>query len=506
MFRLESLPETVLYYPIPGITIESLFERIIHKYYLKKEKFNFKWVRKLIEKIYEQELRRIFGDTKIDWFVHYTGFDRKYAEMVKYIPTKTVMFVHTDMFKDYENKKNYNKKVVYNAYRAATKIALVNENLKEGFKKNLPDLQNKLVVVNNFLGEDRIRKLSEENVISTLLEVKFDSVDSSHINVDPIKRYSELIKCCEQKYKNDYKQIKGLQIEFMEKSISNHIRTQIVNELSEKGVELAQIEKEIMMEINDKFKIINEDHIKEELLNTDVLKAYISNKMKEKYLNKNFEYRNKLISLLKEYTDVPVSTVDNILYKEIRNSEVKRLFPYFFTLLPLYIEAAGITSNELGGNNNCEGDGSSANISSINENSILDIIIDKFGISKMRMLNEILDPNITTFLNIGRYDLQKGHERLINAFEKFNYDYPDSRLIIIAPYGPIRNRTINRVKQSTAKKNIYLLGRMNNPYALLKMVDAFVLSSFYEGLGLVVYEALSLGTQVITVNLKTTTE
>jgi glycosyltransferase involved in cell wall biosynthesis len=175
-------------------------------------------------------------------------------------------------------------------------------------------------------------------------------------------------------------------------------------------------------------------------------------------------------------------------------------------LLPLYIEAAGITSNELGGNNNCEGDGSSANISSINENSILDIIIDKFGISKMRMLNEILDPNITTFLNIGRYDLQKGHERLINAFEKFNYDYPDSRLIIIAPYGPIRNRTINRVKQSTAKKNIYLLGRMNNPYALLKMVDAFVLSSFYEGLGLVVYEALSLGTQVITVNLKTTTE
>ncbi len=37
-------------------------------------------------------------------------------------------------------------------------------------------------------------------------------------------------------------------------------------------------------------------------------------------------------------------------------------------------------------------------------------------------------------------------------------------------------------------------------------MDAFILSSNYEGLGLVVYEALALNTDVITVNLKETTE
>ena len=45
---------------------------------------------------------------------------------------------------------------------------------------------------------------------------------------------------------------------------------------------------------------------------------------------------------------------------------------------------------------------------------------------------------------------------------------------------------------------------MNNPYPLLSNCDAFVLSSNYEGLGLVVYEALALETDVITVDLPET--
>ncbi|MFD2617054.1 glycosyltransferase [Terrilactibacillus laevilacticus] len=136
--------------------------------------------------------------------------------------------------------------------------------------------------------------------------------------------------------------------------------------------------------------------------------------------------------------------------------------------------------------------------------NLVETMISKFGISKIRLINDLLDPNVLTYLNIGRYDKQKGHDRLINAFEKYNIEFPNSRLIIIAPYGPIKKQTIQLVKNSPSKKNIYLFGRMNNPYALLKMVDAFVLSSYYEGLGLVVYEALALDKQVITVDIDTT--
>lgn len=131
-------------------------------------------------------------------------------------------------------------------------------------------------------------------------------------------------------------------------------------------------------------------------------------------------------------------------------------------------------------------------------------LISHLGVSKTRLINELNDPNIITFMNIGRFDKQKGHDRLIRAFERHNAEFENSRLIIVAPYGPIKNETMSLVKNSPVRENIYVLGRMNNPYPLLKKVDAFVLSSYYEGLGLVVYEALALDKQVITVNLDTT--
>ncbi|MEK5382114.1 glycosyltransferase [Niallia sp. FSL W8-0635] len=131
-------------------------------------------------------------------------------------------------------------------------------------------------------------------------------------------------------------------------------------------------------------------------------------------------------------------------------------------------------------------------------------LLENFGVSKTRLINDLFDPNILTYINIGRFDKQKGHDRLIRAFESYNEEFNNSRLLIVAPYGPIKKETIEQVKKSPVAENIYLLGRMNNPYPLLSFVDAFVLSSYYEGLGLVVYEALALDKQVITVNLDTT--
>lgn len=75
---------------------------------------------------------------------------------------------------------------------------------------------------------------------------------------------------------------------------------------------------------------------------------------------------------------------------------------------------------------------------------------------------------------------------------------------MICPHGPLRAQTIEWVRNSEARENIIILGGLTNPYALLKHCDAFVLSSNYEGLGLVVYEAIAVGTDAITVNLKET--
>ena len=31
----------------------------------------------------------MFGDVHIDWFIHYTGFERKEAEMIRHIDAKS---------------------------------------------------------------------------------------------------------------------------------------------------------------------------------------------------------------------------------------------------------------------------------------------------------------------------------------------------------------------------------------------------------------------------------
>ncbi|PTG77247.1 glycosyltransferase, partial [Staphylococcus chromogenes] len=131
---------------------------------------------------------------------------------------------------------------------------------------------------------------------------------------------------------------------------------------------------------------------------------------------------------------------------------------------------------------------------------------NQMRISKCKMLDALFNPEIKVYLNIGRYDYQKGHDKLINAFEKIYLENSNVFLILICPHGPLKSQTIQWVRDSVAKNNIIILGDINNPYPLLNQVDAFVLSSNYEGLGLVVYEALSLNTDVITVNLKETTE
>jgi len=121
---------------------------------------------------------------------------------------------------------------------------------------------------------------------------------------------------------------------------------------------------------------------------------------------------------------------------------------------------------------------------------------------KDNLIAALADEQVTVFMTIGRFDYQKGHDRLIKAFTTLYETNQQIRLVMVAPHGPLRQQTLDLIKNSAAHSSIYVLGRMANPYALLAKCDCFVLSSHYEGLGLVVYEALAVGTVVVTVALK----
>lgn len=110
----------------------------------------------------------------------------------------------------------------------------------------------------------------------------------------------------------------------------------------------------------------------------------------------------------------------------------------------------------------------------------------------------------TVFISVGRYSKQKGYDRLITAFEKL--EDQETRLVLICSYGPEKQRLQEQIKASPRYSSIYLFDQCENPYYLVKQSDAFVLSSRYEGLGMVVFEALALGKTVIMTRVPETLE
>ena len=120
-------------------------------------------------------------------------------------------------------------------------------------------------------------------------------------------------------------------------------------------------------------------------------------------------------------------------------------------------------------------------------------------------LNDAFDSNqVTVFISVGRYSKQKGYDRLITAFEKIANQ--NTRLVLICSYGPEKEKIKKQIKESCRQKDIYLFEQHPNPYALVKKADVFVLSSRYEGLGMVVFEALALNKPVIMTHISETLE
>jgi glycosyltransferase involved in cell wall biosynthesis len=98
---------------------------------------------------------------------------------------------------------------------------------------------------------------------------------------------------------------------------------------------------------------------------------------------------------------------------------------------------------------------------------------------------------------------------IIGAFEilKRKYKIPH-KLILVGKYGYGGNEIKEKVFSSEYKSDIILTGYISDEdkYYLLKNADIFLFPTFYEGFGLPVLEAQSVGTAVITSNISSMPE
>lgn len=110
------------------------------------------------------------------------------------------------------------------------------------------------------------------------------------------------------------------------------------------------------------------------------------------------------------------------------------------------------------------------------------------------------DPGRRLLLTNGRFSGEKGHERLIWAFRTYRKEHPGDVLAIIGGHGPLWEKTLAMAAEEE-RGRILVLKNLANPFPLLRAADLFVLSSFYEGMPMVIMEALVLGKPVLTTDL-----
>ncbi|MCR1828856.1 glycosyltransferase [Pseudomonas sp. GD03721] len=94
------------------------------------------------------------------------------------------------------------------------------------------------------------------------------------------------------------------------------------------------------------------------------------------------------------------------------------------------------------------------------------------------------------FIAIGRFQAQKDYPNLIDAFAKVVSSNDNCHLLIVGD-GELRSVIEEKIAQLDLQRSVTLLGVRKDIPDLLSTSDVFVLSSAWEGFGLVVAEAMS---------------
>jgi glycosyltransferase involved in cell wall biosynthesis len=121
----------------------------------------------------------------------------------------------------------------------------------------------------------------------------------------------------------------------------------------------------------------------------------------------------------------------------------------------------------------------------------------------LRLSKEALDENLAAitmerplFVAVGRLADQKDHRLLVEAFSIVRAEMGTGTLVI-AGDGPLRGALHDQIRELGLESSVFLVGFLPNPFPLMAVADAFVLSSRVEGFGLALVEAMALGVPIV---------
>ena len=115
---------------------------------------------------------------------------------------------------------------------------------------------------------------------------------------------------------------------------------------------------------------------------------------------------------------------------------------------------------------------------------------------------ELFKGNHFNFINVGRLTRQKGQWFLIRSFRKVVDQHENVRLFILGD-GTLKKELKELINQLNLNENVFLLDVQENVFPFLKNSDCFIFSSLWEGLPIVLIEALSMNLPIISTDCKT---
>ncbi|MGB3947401.1 MAG: glycosyltransferase [Bacteroidia bacterium] len=123
--------------------------------------------------------------------------------------------------------------------------------------------------------------------------------------------------------------------------------------------------------------------------------------------------------------------------------------------------------------------------------------IDVGYIDKLKNDNlpSLFSDSIPTIINIGSLTEQKGQQYLIGAL-KIVKQKINCRLVILGK-GREQANLLSYAQKCAVEDSVIFSGFQANPYVFLNQADVFVLSSLWEGFGVVIVEAMACGVPVI---------
>ena len=102
------------------------------------------------------------------------------------------------------------------------------------------------------------------------------------------------------------------------------------------------------------------------------------------------------------------------------------------------------------------------------------------------------DPGKLNLCSVGRICHQKGYDLLMDILAEVQRVRQDFHFYLIGD-GPDRKALLRQIDALGLAEHVTLLGNQPNPFQYLDKLDGFVLTSRYEGQGIVIWEAKALG-------------